>query len=63
MIKSIAEEREPVDFCITCGKTADWIRTTQFAGKMPYYQEHAKNERDFGVENSYQGWIKLRVDE
>lgn len=46
--------------CIQCHTAnAVWIRSTQFAGKHPYCDEHAKLEEDFGENDSYQHWIKL----
>jgi hypothetical protein len=46
--------------CIECGKPADHIRHTQFAGDHPYCDEHAKLESDFGEDDSYAYWSQLK---
>ena len=35
-----------------CFEDADWVRSTQFAGDHPYCDTHAKQEKDFGQEDS-----------
>ncbi len=43
--------------CIECGKPAEWVRYTQFAGNHPYCYECAKQESDFLTDNpSYYSW-------
>lgn len=62
MTKSGTHER-----CIECGGSATWVRCTQFAGDHPYCTEHAKQEDDFGKDDSYTYWCTmdqyLKVDE
>ena len=41
-----------------CDKPADWIRGTQFAGNHPFCDEHARLERGFGINDSYEYWYK-----
>ena len=38
--------------CLECNKPAEWVRRTQFSGKHPYCDEHARQESDFGNEDS-----------
>lgn len=45
--------------CIECGKPAEWVRCTQFAGDHPYCEEHAKLEKDFGQDDSYAFWYQI----
>ena len=46
--------------CFECGKPAEWIRSTQFAGEHPYCEEHARLESDFNDEHtSYTVWYKV----
>lgn len=46
--------------CIECGKPAEWIRSTQFAGEHPYCEEHARLESDFIDEpDSYSFWYNV----
>lgn len=46
--------------CVECGKPADWIRYTQFAGDHPYCTEHANLESDFLEDgDSYHYWGKI----
>jgi hypothetical protein len=46
-----------------CGKSAKYIRKTQFAGEHPYCETHAKQQSDFMQDNpSYQIWIELKED-
>ena len=47
------------EVCLICGKPADWVRSTQFAGDHPYCEHHAKKEDDFGEEDSYSYWYKI----
>ena len=44
--------------CLKCGKPAQWVRSTQFAGDHPYCEEHAREEDDFGEDDSYTYWYK-----
>jgi hypothetical protein len=44
--------------CIMCDKPADWIRGTQFAGNHPFCDEHARQEKGFGISDSYEYWYK-----
>lgn len=46
--------------CSECGKRAKWIRHTQFAGDHPYCSDHAKQQKDFGQEDSYAYWEELK---
>jgi hypothetical protein len=46
--------------CIKCDKDAVWVRSTQFAGDHPYCEEHAKKESDFGENDSYTYWYKVK---
>jgi endogenous inhibitor of DNA gyrase (YacG/DUF329 family) len=39
--------------CIMCSQPATWIRSTQFAGDHPFCEEHARQEKDFGENDSY----------
>jgi endogenous inhibitor of DNA gyrase (YacG/DUF329 family) len=46
--------------CLECGKPANWIRHTQFAGDHPYCDEHARMEKDFDdMDDSYAYWSKV----
>jgi len=47
------------DMCINCTDEAVWIRSTQFAGDHPFCDKHAKEEENFGVDDSYQYWYRL----
>lgn len=49
--------------CLECGAPARWIRCTQFAGKHPYCDEHARQESDFNDEDSYQYWVDLEDED
>ena len=52
------------DKCCECEEKAEFARVTQFAGIHPYCAYHAKQEEDFGLENSggfY--WVGLEDDE
>jgi endogenous inhibitor of DNA gyrase (YacG/DUF329 family) len=51
------------EVCIMCGKPADWIRSTQFAGDHPFCEQHAKKEDDFGVNDSYEYWYNIEDKE
>lgn len=44
--------------CLECGKPAQWVRSTQFAGDHPYCEEHAREEKDFQENDSYAYWYK-----
>jgi hypothetical protein len=45
--------------CIICDKPAEWIRGTQFAGDHPFCDEHAKQEKGFGTDDSYEYWYNI----
>lgn len=47
------------EVCLICGKPADWVRSTQFAGEHPFCEEHAKKEEGFGANDSYEYWYQL----
>lgn len=49
--------------CMMCDKPAVWIRSTQFAGDHPFCEEHAKAEKGFGVNDSYEFWYKAKKNE
>lgn len=38
-------------FCIECGKPAEYILFTQFAGNHPYCEEHAKQNNEYNLMN------------
>lgn len=46
--------------CLECNKTAVWVRHTQFAGDHPYCDVHAKEQTDFGQEDSYTFWENIQ---
>jgi hypothetical protein len=46
--------------CLECGAKAVWIRSTQFAGDHPYCEEHARQEKDFGEDDSYTYWYEVK---
>ncbi len=48
--------------CCECGEPAVWVRSTQFAGDHPYCEKHAKEQNDFGVNDSYEYWYNLEDD-
>ena len=45
--------------CIMCDSPADWIRVTQFAGEHPFCNDHARQEDDFDVNDSYEFWVEV----
>lgn len=45
-----------VDTCLECKAPAEWTRHTQFAGNHPYCEYHAKQQDDFGEDDSYTFW-------
>jgi len=47
--------------CIECDELAVWVRHTQFAGDHPFCDEHAKQETDFGEDDSYTYWTKVET--
>lgn len=51
------------EVCLVCGKPADWVRSTQFAGEHPYCEHHAKQEDDFGEDDSYTFWYNIQDKE
>ena len=48
--------------CLMCSQPAVWIRSTQFAGDHPFCDKHAKQEKDFGEEDSYSYWYEVKND-
>ena len=48
------------DKCLECDEPASWIRHTQFAGNHPYCDKHARQEKDFGENDSYTFWEELK---
>ena len=38
--------------CLECTTPAVWVRRTQFSGNRPYCDLHARQESDFGKEDS-----------
>jgi hypothetical protein len=49
-----------IEKCLECDKDAEWIRSTQFAGDHPYCDEHARQEKDFGQNDSYAYWVEVK---
>ena len=47
------------EMCLECGSPASWVRMTQFAGNHPYCGHHAKQEKDFGVDDNSTAWRLL----
>ena len=45
--------------CMMCDKPAVWIRSTQFAGDHPFCDEHARAEKGFGENDSYEYWYEV----
>ena len=39
-----------------CKQPAVWVRMTQFAGDHPLCDKHAKEDKHFLVDDSYQVW-------
>lgn len=48
-----------IETCLECGERAEWERMTQFAGDHPYCDKHAREEKDFGQDDSYAFWVKI----
>jgi hypothetical protein len=46
--------------CLMCDKPADWVRFTQFAGNHPFCDKHARQERGFGLNDSYEYWYEVK---
>jgi hypothetical protein len=47
--------------CLECSEKATWIRNTQFSGKHPYCDKHARLEDDFSKDGgSYHVWEKIK---
>jgi hypothetical protein len=46
--------------CLLCSNPASDIRSTQFAGNHPYCREHAQLEPDWGENDSYTVWTKVK---
>lgn len=42
--------------CIDCDKEAKYIRHTQFAGSHPFCEEHAREQKGFLCNDSYESW-------
>jgi hypothetical protein len=42
-----------------CNSAAVWVRHTQFAGSHFFCDKHARAEKDFCVNDSYQDWENL----
>jgi len=53
--KEVMEEK-----CLECNENATYIRHTQFAGDHPYCEHHAKKEDDFGENDSYTYWTRVK---
>jgi hypothetical protein len=45
--------------CLMCDKPVEWIRGTQFAGGHPFCDEHARQEKGFGNNDSYEYWYEI----
>jgi endogenous inhibitor of DNA gyrase (YacG/DUF329 family) len=45
--------------CLECNEPAEWIRHTQFAGNHPFCDKHARQETDFGENDSYTYWSEV----
>ena len=52
-----------IEKCIECDKPAVWVRHTQFAGDHPYCDTHAKQEKDFGENDSYTYWSEVKDEQ
>ena len=48
------------EFCIICNAPTVWIRSTQFAGDHPFCDKCARQEEDFGKNDSYEFWYEIR---
>lgn len=48
--------------CLECNEPAVYVRSTQFAGDHPYCEKHAKEQKDFEINDSYACWYKLEED-
>lgn len=44
--------------CLVCDAEARWIRCTQFAGAHPFCDAHARAEKGFGSNDSYEYWVE-----
>lgn len=44
-------------------KEAEYIRHTQFSGNHPLCDKHAKEDKNFLVNDSYMGWEKLESEQ
>jgi hypothetical protein len=49
--------------CMMCDKDATWIRSTQFAGDHPFCEEHAREEKDHGINDSYEYWLQVATED
>ena len=49
-----------IEKCIECDEPAAWVRHTQFAGDHPYCDKHARQEKDFGENDSYAYWSEVK---
>lgn len=45
---------------VPCCMPVRWVRSTQFAGNHPYCDDCAKQESDFGKEDSYTYWKEIK---
>lgn len=53
-------KKKETTLCLECSEAAIWVRDTQFSGRHPYCDKHARLEPDFGKKNdSYRVWKKL----
>ena len=52
-----------IDTCIECDKPATWVRSTQFAGEHPYCDQHAQEEEDFLLNDSYTFWYNVKEND
>ena len=50
------------EYCIMCNAAAVWVRSTQFAGDHPFCDKCANQEEDFGKNDSYELWYKIKKD-
>lgn len=55
-----AQMSKQKETCSECDSPIDWIRHTQFSGDHPYCEKHARQQSDFGEEDSYTYWEHTR---
>lgn len=58
IVEQAQEAAKPAERCLECGSKAAHIRHTQFAGNHPYCQEHAMEQEDYYVDDSYTYWTE-----